>query len=174
MWQSKDLSTLSSQERWQEVTHQLEHLVSTEEPLITGLSNAAALLYHSIGEINWAGFYLFDGEKLVLGPFGGLPACTQIRLGKGVCGTAAEQKEVIVVPDVDQFPGHIACDSASRSEIVLPLLVNGELFGVLDIDSPNLDRFSDQDKQALGAISDLLVQKIRAIKAHTPAISSVV
>lgn len=172
MWQSKDLSTLSSQERWQEITHQLEHLVSAEEPIITGLSNAAALLYNSIEGINWAGFYLFDGEKLILGPFGGLPACTQIRLGKGVCGTAAEQKEVIVVPDVDQFPGHIACDSASRSEIVLPLLLKGELFGVLDIDSPNLNRFSDHDKQALETIAALLVQKIGAIKANTQALSS--
>src|SRR5579872_6432082 len=115
----------------------LNSLINIEEPLITALSNAAALLYHSLERINWCGFYLFDGEKLVLGPFGGKPACTVIPMGKGVCGTAAADRKIIRVADVSEFPGHITCDPASQSEIVLPIVLRaGSLFGVLDIDAP--------------------------------------
>lgn len=167
MWQPQDLSNLTVEERWKEITSQLEHLISEGEPLITALSNTAALLYNSLENVNWAGFYLFDGAKLILGPFGGLPACTQIPLNKGVCGTAASQKQTVVVPDVEEFPGHIACDSASRSEIVLPItLANEELFGVLDIDSPNVNRFSEEDRAALEKIVSILTKKIEAIKAQ--------
>ncbi|MBI5647159.1 MAG: GAF domain-containing protein [Ignavibacteriae bacterium] len=110
------------------------------------LANAAALIYWSVNDLNWAGFYLMDGTRLVLGPFHGQPACVFIDEGKGVCGAAASSRATVVVDDVDLFPGHIACDSASRSEIVVPLCVNGDLFGVLDVDSPIRARFGDEEK----------------------------
>ncbi len=113
------------------------------------LSNAAALLWMTLPDINWAGFYLLRGEALALGPFMGRPACVSIGPGKGVCGAAVQQGETLVVPDVHAFPGHIACDAASRSEIVVPLRVNGALYGVLDIDSPVPERFSERDRQGL-------------------------
>ena len=116
---------------------------------ITILSNTAALLSDALPDLNWAGFYILCGNELTLGPFVGKPACVKITLGKGVCGTAAERNETIVVPDVHAFPGHIACDSASNSEIVLPIHVGGKLFGVLDIDSPLYDRFTSHDKEGL-------------------------
>ena len=110
------------------------------------LANAASLIYWSVADLNWVGFYLLDGNRLVLGPFHGQPACVFIDEGKGVCGAAATSRATVVVDDVDLFPGHIACDSASRSEIVVPLLVGGELFGVLDVDSPIRARFGDEEK----------------------------
>ena len=119
-----------------------------EEP-ISNLSNASALLYQTLADLNWAGFYLYKNGVLLLGPFQGKTACTKIPMGKGVCGTAAEKGETLVVPDVHAFPGHIACDGASNSEIVIPLYVEGRLFGVLDIDSPLLDRFSEADREGL-------------------------
>ena len=129
---------------------ELHSLLSDSEPLITALSNAAALIYHSLERINWCGFYLFDGEKLVLGPFGGKPACTVIVMGKGVCGTAAAERKIIRVADVGEFPSHIACDPASQSEIVFPLILSdGTLFGVFDIDAPMKDRFSEKDEKDL-------------------------
>ena len=147
--------------------HVLDSLISPDEPLITALANAAALLYTSLGNINWCGFYLFNGEKLVLGPFGGNPACTVIPMGKGVCGTAAEKREIIRVANVDEFPGHIACDDASQSEIVLPIiLTDGRLFGVLDIDAPVRDRFSAEDERELAEIAAILVQKLDEIMAR--------
>lgn len=123
----------------------------TDAPLydVTNLSNAAALLWDALDDINWSGFYLMRDGKLVLGPFQGRVACTSIDIGKGVCGTAAERLETVVVPDVREFPGHIACDSASRSEIVVPLTVDGNLYGVMDIDSPSLGRFTDEDRDGL-------------------------
>ena len=119
-----------------------------EEP-ISNLANASALLYQTLADLNWAGFYLYKNGVLLLGPFQGKTACTKIPMGKGVCGTAAEKGETLVVPDVHAFPGHIACDGASNSEIVIPLYVGGRLFGVLDIDSPLLDRFSEADREGL-------------------------
>lgn len=119
-----------------------------EEP-ISNLANASALLYQTLADLNWAGFYLYKNGVLLLGPFQGKTACTKIPMGKGVCGTAAEKGETLVVPDVHAFPGHIACDGASNSEIVIPLYVEGRLFGVLDIDSPLLDRFSEADREGL-------------------------
>ena len=142
----------------------LDSLISTEEPLITALSNAAALLYNSIERINWCGFYLFDGEKLILGPFGGKPACTVIEMGKGVCGTAAAEQRIIRVADVNEFPGHIACDPVSQSEIVLPIILsNDRLFGVLDIDAPIKNRFTDEDEKMLAETAKILAGKIESI-----------
>ncbi|SRR5581483_4478164 len=146
----------------------LDALIRTDEPLITALSNAAAFLYHSLPNINWCGFYLFDGEKLVLGPFGGKPACTVIPMGRGVCGAAAEERKTIRVADVNAFAGHIACDPASRSEIVVPLILSdGRLFGVLDVDAPVTDRFTEKDEKDLSGATTVLVSKIEAIMNHT-------
>ncbi len=125
---------------------------------ITNLANASALLYQTLPELNWAGFYLYTDGQLILGPFQGKTACTVIPMGKGVCGTAASEGRTLVVPDVHAFPGHIACDSASRSEIVIPLYIGGRLYGVLDIDSPILDRFSEIDKQGLETFVQTLSQ----------------
>ena len=115
------------------------------------LANASALLWENLPDINWAGFYLLEEDVLILGPFQGKPACIRIPMGKGVCGTAAALDETQLVPDVHAFPGHIACDSASRSEIVVPIHANGSVWGVLDIDSPSLNRFSEADRQGLKA-----------------------
>lgn len=125
-------------------------------PPIAALSNAAALLWDALDAINWAGFYLLKGDTLHLGPFQGKTACVEIPLGRGVCGTAAQQRSIQLVPDVHQFPGHIACDSASNSEIVLPMISNGELLGVLDIDSPLLSRFESADAEGLKEICNIL------------------
>ncbi len=147
------------------MTNELDSLISADEPLITALSNAAALLYHSIERINWCGFYLFDGEKLVLGPFGGKPACTVIEMGKGVCRELLQpERRIIRVADVNEFPGHIACDPASQSEIVLPIiLADGRLFGVLDIDAPLKNRFTDEDEKLLAEVVKILTDKIESV-----------
>ncbi len=137
---------------------QMEELLDREFPLISNLSNAAALLYGGLDRINWAGFYLLRSGVLWLGPFGGKPACVRIELGKGVCGTAAAERRTVAVDDVRRFPGHIACDSASRSEIVLPLIWKGTLWGVLDIDSPQENRFTKRDQAGLERIAEILSQ----------------
>ena len=128
------------------------------------LANAAALLYNELSDLNWAGFYLYDGEKLVLNSFQGKPACIEIPLSRGVCGAAASKRETLVVPDVHAFPGHIACDSASQSEIVVPPMVSGGLFGVLDVDSPSLDRFDENDSVGLEAFAKILCIEIEKIE----------
>jgi L-methionine (R)-S-oxide reductase len=125
---------------------QLSALAEDETDTIANLSNAAALLNQFLTNINWVGFYLWKENELVLGPFQGLPACIRIGYGKGVCGTAVKERKTQLVEDVNQFPGHIACDSASQSEIVVPIIKNGEVFGVLDIDSPSLNRFDETDQ----------------------------
>lgn len=134
----------------------LEGLLSSEPDWLANMANAAALLFNNLDDINWAGFYLLKEDELVLGPFQGKVACTRIKPGKGVCGTAAAQRKTQLVPDVHLFPGHIACDSASRSEIVVPIEVDGSLYGVLDIDSPITDRFDETDRKYL----ELYVQKL--------------
>ena len=116
---------------------------------IANLANASALIYDTLEDINWAGFYLLYGQKLVLGPFQGKPACIEIPLGRGVCGSTAEQGETLLVPNVHEFEGHIACDSASRSEIVIPLFKDERVVGVLDIDSPSYSRFDERDREGL-------------------------
>lgn len=142
---------------------QLLALIEGEPNLIANLANASALLWQGLKDINWAGFYLMDESKkeLVLGPFQGLPACIRIPLGRGVCGTAAREQRTLVVPDVHAFPGHIACDAASRSEIVIPMMKDGRFVGVLDIDSPVTDRFQERDREALEKmVEDLMKEAV--------------
>ncbi len=127
---------------------------------LPALANCAALLWEHLDRINWAGFYLAKGDTLYLGPFQGKVACTVIPFSKGVCGAAASTRKVQLVPDVHQFPGHIACDSASNSEIVLPLVVHDRLIGVMDIDSPELARFSEEDAHGLAELCRILVEKV--------------
>lgn len=138
----------------------LVSLIEDEPNQIANLSNAAALLNQHLDRINWAGFYLLEKDTLVLGPFQGLPACVRIPLGKGVCGTAALKRETIVVPNVHEFPGHIACDQASRSEIVVPMIKNNELIGVLDIDSPEENRFDAHDTEMLEQFVAILIDHL--------------
>ncbi len=133
------------------MNEQLKSLAEDEPNFIPVLSNASALIFENLEELNWAGFYLMNKGSLLLGPFQGKTACICIPLGKGVCGTAAEKDETVVVKDVHEFPGHIACDSASNSEIVVPIHSEGKVVGVLDLDSTKFDRFSDADKQGLEA-----------------------
>lgn len=141
------------------VIRQLDALSEGESDHIAILANAAALLNQFLDQINWAGFYIKRGGELVLGPFQGLPACIRIPFGKGVCGTAAERKETLRIKDVHEFPGHIACDSASQSEIVVPIVVVGTVYGVLDIDSPVKNRFSETDEK-------YLEQFVRTLEKH--------
>lgn len=135
-------------------------LIGDEPDWLANLSNSAALIWLLIEDINWAGFYLMKNGKLVLGPFQGKPACINIELGKGVCGTAAQEKNTQLVKDVHDFPGHIACDSASASEVVVPIIVDGEVIGVLDIDSPNINRFDEEDKAGFERIVSTLVKYV--------------
>ncbi|HEY6171891.1 MAG TPA: GAF domain-containing protein [Candidatus Kapabacteria bacterium] len=162
MWQAADYHPLKGKDYWDALNRDLGNLLSFDEPAITTLSNAAAFIFNVLEDINWAGFYLFDDKKLILGPFGGKPACTTIALGSGVCGTAAHEKRTVIVPDVEAFPGHIACDGDSRSEIVIPLIdKSGNLIGVLDIDSPNLNRFSNDDGAGLESLAAVVISKLR-------------
>lgn len=141
--------TLPKPALYAQLVEELSGLIAGERDFIANLANSAALLYHSLPDLNWAGFYLLKDGELVVGPFQGKPACVRIALGKGVCGTAAQLRTTQVVRDVHEFPGHIACDSASNSEIVVPMIRNGELLGVLDLDSPKLARFDEQDRAGL-------------------------
>lgn len=137
---------------------QVKSLTQGEPDLIANLANISALLFNGLDDVNWAGFYLFKEEQLVLGPFQGQPACIRIPLGKGVCGTAAATKTVQRIDDVHAFDGHIACDAASNSEIVIPIIIHKQLVGVLDIDSPIYSRFDEQDEKGLVAIVELFQQ----------------
>ncbi|MCM3572219.1 GAF domain-containing protein [Mesobacillus subterraneus] len=139
---------------------QLKALVEDEKNAIANFSNASALLNQFLDRVNWVGFYLMEDGELVLGPFQGLPACVRIPLGKGVCGTAASTQETLRVEDVHAFPGHIACDAASQSEIVVPMIKDGQVIGVLDIDSPEKNRFDELDQQKLEEFVDMLLQYI--------------
>jgi L-methionine (R)-S-oxide reductase len=143
-----------------DIHRSLQAVLSGEPDLIANLANAAALLFWNLPAVNWAGFYLLKENELVLGPFQGKIACIRIRPGQGVCGTAAEQRRPIVVPNVHEFPGHIACDSASNSEIVIPIIKNDTLIGVLDIDSPEFARFDDNDKTELQKFVQILTDSI--------------
>ena len=148
----------SKQREYEALDRTLAALLAGERDWIANLANTAALLYTELADLNWAGFYLLKEGELVLGPFQGKPACVRIALGKGVCGTAAAQRRSVVVPDVHEFPGHIACDSASNSELVVPLIRGGELLGVLDLDSPRFERFDDEDRRGLEVIAATLVR----------------
>lgn len=144
------------------INKQLQAVLADEPNLIANLSNASALLFDHLTDVNWAGFYLWDttDQELVLGPFQGKVACVRIKDGSGVCGTAFKNEETIVVPDVHQFPGHIACDAASESEIVVPLIKNGRKIGVLDIDAPIKNRFSQDDKKMLEEFCNVLLEAL--------------
>jgi GAF domain-containing protein len=143
---------------YRELQQQLAALFAGERNGLANAANMSALLYEALPNLNWAGFYFLQAGELVLGPFQGRVACVRIALGRGVCGTAAERRETVIVPDVNAFPGHIACDAASRSEIVVPLIKDGRLLGVLDIDSPQVARFDEDDGAGLNAAAGLLVQ----------------
>lgn len=147
-------------ELYRDLALELEGLLDGERDATANAANAAAAIYHSLPALNWAGFYFLRGDELVLGPFQGRPACVRIPLGRGVCGTAAERRETILVPDVEAFPGHIACDSASRSELVVPLLRDGRLLGVLDLDSPDLARFDSEDQAGCEALMHVIVRHL--------------
>jgi GAF domain-containing protein len=148
-------------ELYQELRAQLTSLLGGEPDAIANAANAAALLYHSMPDVNWVGFYFLKGNDLVLGPFQGKPACVRIPLGKGVCGTAGERRASMVVPDVNAFPGHIACDAASRSELVVPLVKHGALAGVLDLDSPMLGRFDEADRAGCESLARIYMESFK-------------
>jgi L-methionine (R)-S-oxide reductase len=154
----KSTTDLSKSAAYRELQAQLAALFAGERNGLANAANMCSLLFEALPHVNWAGLYFLHGRELVLGPFQGKVACVRIALGQGVCGTAAERKETVIVPDVDAFPGHIACDAASRSEIVVPLMQKGRLLGVLDIDSSQLARFDQEDSVGLNAIVDLLLQ----------------
>ena len=146
------------------LVEQLESLISKDNYEITTLSNMSALIFYSLQDVSWAGFYLVKDGKLILGPFQGKIACTEIKFGKGVCGTTAEKKETIIVKNVHEFPGHLACDSESNSEIVVPIFKNGVLYGVLDLDSKKLERFDENDKLLLESLVKVLEKKLLDFK----------
>lgn len=163
MHESSITADLPKNELYAQLAQELRSLIAGEPDFIANLANAAALLFHAMPDLNWAGFYLIRqglkrGDELVVGPFQGKPACVRIPIGKGVCGTAAAQRATVIVTDVNQFPGHIACDAASNSEIVVPMIRRGELLGVLDIDSPRLARFDQQDRDGLEQFVAILMQ----------------
>lgn len=150
--------TVSKAELYTNLQLQLRSLLEGERDFIANAANFSSLLYHSLPDLNWVGLYLHKGGELVLGPFQGQPACVRIAIGKGVCGTAAEQRQTILVDNVHEFPGHIACDSASNSEIVVPLIAHDELLGVLDLDSPSFARFDDEDARGLNELAEIFIQ----------------
>ena len=158
MHESKISQDLPKPELYEQLAGELQSLIAGEPDLIANLANASALLYHSLPDLNWAGFYLMKGGELVVGPFQGKPACVRIAVGKGVCGTAVARRSTMLIPNVHEFPGHIACDAASNSEIVVPMIANGEVVGVLDIDSPKLGRFDDEDRAGVERLVEVLVR----------------
>ena len=151
---------LAEEERYRLLNSQLKSLLAKEDNLISNLSNFAAAIKDTFDKVSWVGFYLFDGNKLYLGPFQGKVACTKIEIGKGVCGTSAEKRETVIVPDVNKFPGHIFCDGNSKSEIVIPLIRKNKLLGVLDLDSHEFNSFGKTDKEYLEEICKFLCDEI--------------
>ncbi|AAK80068.1 GAF domain-containing protein [Clostridium acetobutylicum] len=153
----KDMST---EDKYENMVIMLKGLIEGEENSITKLSNASALMNALIGRINWCGFYIANRDKLILGPFQGMPACTEIKIGEGVCGTAFKDKKVMRIENVHDFKGHIACDAASNSEIVLPIIVEGKVKAVLDIDSEEIGRFTELEEKYLIKCAKLLQENI--------------
>ena len=152
-------SSLSKPALYAELVDQARSLLADETDRIANAANFSALVFHSLPDLNWAGFYFFDGEELVVGPFQGKPACVRIALGRGVCGTAARTRDTQVVRDVHDFPGHIACDAASQSEVVVPLVASdGSLIGVWDVDSPSVARFDDADRAGMEALCAVFIE----------------
>lgn len=150
-------------EQYQRLTKQAVALIESEKDYIANLANISSLLFMELDDLNWAGFYFKKGDELVLGPFQGKPACVRIPMGRGVCGTAAQTNSVQRVYDVHEFEGHIACDAASNSEIVIPFTINGEVAGVLDIDSPNIGRFNEIDEEGL---THFMVEVEKLLNSH--------
>ena len=160
MFTSESLSG-TKPEQYEQLLAQARALLHGDRDRVANAANLSALVYHALPSLNWAGFYFFDGTELVVGPFQGLPACVRIGLDKGVCGAAASTRQTQRIADVHAFPGHIACDSASNSELVVPLVsAQGELIGVFDLDSPQLDRFDADDQRGLEAISQAFVESL--------------
>lgn len=160
MFELAPVNTADKSATYTELESQLRALLHGEHDFIANCANTASLLWHTLPDLNWAGFYRLVGDELVLGPFMGKPACVRIRMGKGVCGTAAKTRATVLVPDVHAFPSHIACDSSSRSEIVMPLVKNGQLLGVLDLDSPLLNRFDAADQIGLEKLTATLLATV--------------
>ena len=152
--------TGSKPEQYAQLAGQARALVHGEPDRIANAANLSALVYHALTDLNWVGFYFHDGKELVVGPFQGLPACVRIALDRGVCGAAASTRQTQRIADVEAFPGHIACDAASRSELVVPLVHDGKLVGVFDLDSPRLDRFDAHDQDGLEAIARIFVESL--------------
>src|SRR5512139_1899189 len=158
MFATKAIDTDDKAELYRELAQQLDGLLSGERDAIANAANTAAMLFYTLTDLNWSGFYFLKStDELVLGPFQGKPACVRIAVGRGVCGTAVQEQRTLVVQDVEQFPGHIACDSASRSEIVVPMMFDDAVLGVLDIDSPNVGRFDETDAHYLEKIVHAVV-----------------
>lgn len=151
----------SKPEQYAQLVVQARALIQGEPDRVANAANLAALVYHALPDLNWVGFYFYDGTELVVGPFQGLPACVRIALDKGVCGAAARTRQTQRVADVEAFPGHIACDAASRSELVVPLVHNDELVGVFDLDSPRINRFDEEDQQGLEAIAHAFLESLK-------------
>ncbi|WP_290886949.1 GAF domain-containing protein [Arenimonas sp.] len=152
----------SKPEQYAQLLEQARGLMHGERDRTANAANLSSLVFHALPDLNWVGFYFFDGTELVVGPFQGHPACVRIAIGRGVCGTAAATRETQRVPDVDAFPGHIPCDSASRSELVVPLFQGERLVGVFDLDSPRLDRFDEDDQRGLEAIAQAFIDSLPA------------
>lgn len=161
MFEAAPIAADSKAALYAELAQQARALLDGEHDRIANAANLSALAYQALPDLNWVGFYLFDGTELVLGPFQGKPACVRIPLDRGVCGAAASQRQTQLVPDVHAFPGHIACDAASRSEIVVPLVHQGELIGVWDVDSPVPDRFDEDDRQGMEALCAVFLASLR-------------
>jgi GAF domain-containing protein len=159
MFNLPDLTSTTPDQQRDAIVSMVRLITEGEDNFIANAANTASVLFHMMPDVNWTGFYLFDGTELVLGPFHGKPACIRIALGRGVCGTAAAERRTIVVPNVDEFPGHIACDAASASEIVVPIVHDGALIGVLDIDSPTIGSCTEADAEFLQQIVDILVSR---------------
>ena len=161
MFNAPDLTTMPKAEIYKNLALQLHALIDDEPEAIANMANCAALIFHSLPELNWTGFYLLRENVLVLGPFQGRPACIRIPSGRGVCGAAAEKRETVRVADVNAFAGHIPCDNASQSEIVIPLVAkSGRLIGVLDVDSPTLSRFDEEDQRGLEGLARIIAAKL--------------
>ena len=165
MFEIKTSSASSKRELYSDLAEQAEGILAGEPNLIANAANFSALLFHSLPDLNWAGFYLYDGTELVVGPFQGKPACIRIALGRGVCGTAAQTRQTQLIRDVHSFDGHIACDAASQSEIVVPLVkADGSLLGVWDVDSPSIARFDEDDRAGMEALCEVFM---RTVNQHT-------
>jgi L-methionine (R)-S-oxide reductase len=153
-------SARSKTDLYDQLASQLSSLLAGERDLIANAANFSALIYHSLPDLNWVGFYFAKDDELVLGPFQGQPACVRIRVGQGVCGAGAAKCETVIVPNVHEFPGHITCDSASNSEIVIPLMKDSRLIGVLDLDSPKLARFDQEDAAGLEQLVRIMLSSV--------------